>query len=89
MGQLADMLAEGGGADGEPPAEDSGDGDTKKMAEASVKAFFEAGKAGDFALAADHLASAMEHCEAYADDSEPKDGAGEGGHAVLVIPHKG
>ncbi len=93
MGALADMLAHGS-PDGEPQDGADGEGDDhQKLAEASVKAFFEAGKAGDFASATEHLASAMEHCEAYDDGDEPEgehDGDG-GGHPALVIavPHKG
>lgn len=91
MGALADMLAahgDGDDADMEADPERPGDGsDAKAMAVASVKAFFEAGKGGDYEAATEHLAAAMEHCESYEGD----DGAdGGGGHAaLLVMPHGG
>ena len=81
MGELADMLAHKGGG-GAPPEEDDG-GDGKAMAVASVKAFFEAGKAGDFETAAEHLSAAMAHCESM----EPGEDSGGGGHALLLVPH--
>jgi hypothetical protein len=92
MGRIADMLARGGNSAGhadhmEPPEGDGGD--PKAMAAAAVKAMFEAAKAGDFETAAEHLSSAMEHCEKY--DGEDGEGpASDGGHAaLLLVPHKG
>lgn len=85
---LADLLAHGkGDSKGAPMSEDDGDdmgGDSHAMAEASVKAFFEAGEKGDFAEAAMQLSSAIEHCKAYGDDGDEPDGHA----ALMLIPHK-
>jgi hypothetical protein len=98
MDGLGSVLAHRADGDGHAEHEPmEGDGaDSKKMAEASVRAFFEAGKSGDFAAAAEHLSSAIEHCQAsdYGDGDpggdEGGDGAEGGGghHALLLIPHK-
>lgn len=90
MGALAEMLARGGDsaghADHADPEMDGGD--PKKLAAASVKAMFEAAKAGDFDAAAEHLSSAMEHCDSY--EGEPEGDGKDGGHAaLLLVPHKG
>lgn len=94
------MLAGKGGH--EEPDGDEGEGDTdpRAMAEASVKAFFQAGRAGDFAAATEHLAAAMAHCEDYDEDYDGGDGGeGEGGHygheggnyghALMILAPKG
>jgi hypothetical protein len=87
MAGLADILAhkgDGEDADMEPGEPEEG-GSAKEMAVASVKAFFEAGQAGDFDAATEHLSAAMEHCENYEDEGAPP----EHGAALLMIPHKG
>jgi hypothetical protein len=86
MAGLADILAKGGGSDADmAPGDDAeGGGSAKEMAVASVKAFFEAGTAGDFDAAAEHLSAAMEHCEQdEGEGPEPAHGA------LLMIPHEG
>jgi hypothetical protein len=96
MGALADMLAHAGGDEPSTDGTQIDGGESMKMAAASVKAMFEAAKEGDFEKAADHLASAMEHCENAEGDegatpaSDHPTGDPKGGHAALVlIPHKG
>ena len=103
MGALADMLAHGGDAAGHADTgEDHADGDTpeanaehsKKMAAASIKEMFAAACDGKWDLSAQHLSTAMSHCEnsQYNDPEEAKEGesSGEPGHtALLLVPHKG
>jgi hypothetical protein len=87
MAGLADILSKGSGSDADmAPGDDAeGGGSAKEMAVASVKAFFEAGTAGDFDAAAEHLSAAMEHCEDYENEGESG-----GGHGALIVavPHK-
>jgi hypothetical protein len=88
MGALADLLAKGDGGGSSSP--DDG-GDPKKMAQASIKAFFEAGKSGDYAAATEHFASAMEHCGDYGGSDGPVEdegGEGSGMPAVMLVAHK-
>ena len=88
MGALADLLAKGDGGEASSSPDDGGD--PKEMAQASVKAFYEACKSGDYASATDHLASAMEHCGDYGSDGPVEDEGGESGGspAVMLIAHK-
>ena len=85
---IADLLAGSHGASEEAHGEPDGDemgSDPKELAQAAVEAFFEAGRAGDYAAAAEHLATAMEHCEAYGGAEEPE-GEGEGeGKGLLIL----
>ncbi len=87
MAGLADILSKGSGSDADmaPGDDEEGGGSAKELAVASVKAFFEAGTAGDFDAAAEHLSAAMEHCEDY--ENEGEDGAGHGA-LIVAVPHK-
>lgn len=94
MGALAEMLAKGAGhADaGEAPDADTPESNHKAMAAASIKAMFEAAKAGDYEAAAEHFSSASEHCEnsEYNDPEEAGEGdssKGMGHTALLLVPH--
>lgn len=80
------MLAGKGGHEEPDGDEAEGDADPRAMAEASVKAFFQAGRAGDFASATEHLAAAMAHCENY---DSGGDGDGKDGHALMILAPKG
>lgn len=82
MAGLADILAARGGED-EGEHGDMPDAEPHEMAEASVKAFFEAGAAGDFAAAAEHLSAAIEHCDSMGAEHEEPDG--DEGHGILAI----
>ncbi len=86
MSAMTDMLAHSP-PDGE--GEHTDEADPQKLAEASIKAFFEAGKKGDYSTAAAHFSAAMEHCEELEDpEGEAKDGP-SGHSALLLVPHKG
>jgi len=82
------MLADSddGGGSMPPPSDDGAD--AKKMAEASTRAFFEAGKAGDYAAAASHLSAAITHCQA-ADYGPAEGDKGAKGVVIVATPHKG
>jgi len=87
MSSIGAMLAGKHGGeemDHEEPDGDEG-GEPKDMAAAAVKAFFESGQQGDYAMAAEHLATAMEHCDSMMDGGDEP----EKGHGALLIMPKG
>lgn len=96
MSALADMLASAPDGEDGKGMEDGGSSssdEARKMGVESVKAFFEAGKSGDYEKAYEHLGAAIEHCENTEYD-DGKDGGGDeppAGHGglVIAIPHKG
>lgn len=92
MSALADMLAGAGGphgADGEDGKDmaDGEGGDHRMMGVSSLKAMFEAAKAGDFDAAYDHLCAAMEHAEntEYPDKGDGEMGGGMSDHPKPML----
>ncbi len=84
MGALADMLAAHGGEDGEDGKDMAGEeGDARAMGVASLKAMFEAAKAGDFDAAYEHLCAATGHADGYEPDGD--EGAAPPAHAKPML----
>ena len=83
---LADMLSKAASPD-EGDAADDGGADL----ESAVKAFFTAGKSGDYKTAASHLRDAMTLCDhdEPEGDEPPEDDEPSGGHHALLLMPRG
>lgn len=84
--EMSDRMAGmGGSSDSSEPADDEGGDDAFK---AAVSSFIDAVHSKDTDAAADAFKQMDSLCPKGADEEEG-DGGGPGGHALLIIPHKG